>query len=193
VALGVPEGSFDLVGDAPGFDGSAAVTVSGPTYFRIPILGGAFGYFCGRITACSGAILCNGGAAAGVLVERDSAGPGQQGNPAFTTTGLGVDGGPGTMVLTCDLSTIQVNPPTPDCSSQTYPADQPTVFTTGPITARFLNAHATIGSGEITASGANFVCAQWSTEDGAGALAGAFLIEEFPQAGDTANLLLFSD
>jgi len=85
-----------------------------------------------------------------------------------------------------------VNPPAPDCAIQTYPSDQPSPFTTGSITARFLNAHATIGSGEITFAGANFSCAQWSDAAGPGTLAGAFLVEEFPQAGDTANLLVFS-
>ena len=115
-----------------------------------------------------------------------------QGNPVVTTTGLGPDGGPGTVVLTCNMSTLQVNPPEPDCSTKTYPADQPTAFTTGSITARFDNAHATIGTGEISGAGANFLCSQWSTP-GTGALAGAFLIEEAPQAGDTANLLRMSE
>jgi len=193
VPLGIPEGSLDLVGDAPGFDGSANVTVSGPTYFRVPILGGAFGYFCGRITSCTGQVYCNGGASAGVLVEQDSAGAGKQGNPVITTTDLGPDGGPGTVILSCAMSTIQVNPPAPDCTTRTYPPDQPTAFTTGAITGRFLNAHATIGTGEITSAGENFVCAQWSTSPGAGALAGVFLTEEAPQAGDTANILLFSE
>jgi cysteine-rich repeat protein len=192
VALGIPEGSFDLVGDAPATDGSAAVTVDGPTYFRVPILGGAFGYFCGRMTSCSGQVFCNGGAPAGVLVEQDSAGSGVQGNPLSITTGLGSDGGPGTMLLNCELSTLLVNPPEPNCAIQIYPSDQPSPFTTGPITARFLNAHATIGSGEITFAGANFSCTQWSDASGPGTLAGPFLVEEFPQAGDTANLLVFS-
>ena len=97
------------------------------------------------------------------------------------------------MILTCAMSTKQVNPPAPDCSTQTYPPDQPTAFTTGAITARFLNAHATIGSGEIASAGENLRCSQWSTEDGPGASAGAFLLEEASQAGDTANLLLFSE
>lgn len=193
VALGTPEGSVDLVGDAPDYDGSAGVSVSGPTYFRVPILGGAFGYFCGRITSCAGEIACNGGLSADVLVEQDSAGPGIQGHPVVTTTGLGPDGGAGTVVLTCGMSTVQLNPPPPDCSTASYPPDQPTVFTTGALTARFLNAHATIGSGAITGSGENFVCSEWSIEGSAGALAGAFLVEESAQAGDTANLVRFSE
>ena len=192
VALGTPVGSIDLVAGPPAYDGSAAVTVSGPTYYEVPILGGAFGYFCGRITSCTGTVYCNGGVPSGVLVEQDSAGAGLQGNPVVTTTGLGPDGGPGTVLLTCNMSTLQVNPPEPDCSTKTYPADQPTAFTTGSITARFDNAHATIGTGEISGAGANFLCSEWSTL-GTGALAGAFLIEEAPQAGDTANLLRMSE
>jgi cysteine-rich repeat protein len=190
--LGTPIGSVDLVAGAPTYDGSAGVTVSGPTYFEVPILGGAFGYFCGRLTSCTGTVYCNGGMPSGVLVEQDSAGQGKQNNPVVTTTGLGPDGGPGTVVLTCNMSTLQVNPPEPDCSTKTYPADQPTAFTTGPITARFLNAYAQIGTGQISGQGANFVCSQWSTP-GTGALAGAFLIEQAPQAGDTANLLRISE
>ena len=42
------------------------------------------------------------------------------------------------------------------------------------------------------ASWAHFLCSQWSTPR-TGALAGAFLIEEAPQAGDTANLLRMSE
>jgi hypothetical protein len=181
------------VGNAPDFDGRADVTVNGPTYFRVPILGGAFGYFCGRITGCTGEVHCNGGAPADVLVEQDSAGSGRQNNPVVTTTGLGPDGGPGAVLLTCDLSTIQVNPPEPDCTNVAYPADQPTVFTTGLMTARFQDAHATIGTGEIAASGEPFACAQWEAAGGPGAVVGAFLTEEAPQAGDTANLLLFRE
>jgi virginiamycin B lyase len=193
VPLGVPRGSFDLVAGAPGFDGAAAVDVAGPTYFQVPILGGAFGYLCARLTSCTGHVWCNGGVAAGVLVEQDSAGPGVQGNPVVTTTGLGADGGPGTVVLTCGMATVQLNPPAPDCATVAYPSDQPTVFTTGAITARFLNAHATVGTGQITTGGAPVDCAQWTTEDGPGAIAGAFLVEEAPQAGDTANVLRLDD
>ncbi|MEO8604610.1 MAG: carboxypeptidase regulatory-like domain-containing protein, partial [bacterium] len=123
--LGLPEGSFDLVAGAPAADGNASVSLTGPVYFSVPILNGAFGYFCGRVTSCSGVVYCNGGTPADVLVEQDSAGPGLQNNPVVITTGLGPVGGPGTVVITCNQSTIQLNPPAPSCSAQTYPADQP--------------------------------------------------------------------
>jgi cysteine-rich repeat protein len=193
VALGLPEGGFDLVGDAPAADGSATVGVTGPVFFRVPILGGAFGYFCGRITSCTGHVYCNGGPPAGVLVEQDSAGPGAQGNPVGITTGLGPSGGPGTVVLTCEQSTIQVNPPAPDCVTQAYPADQPFAYTTGSATGEFLNGDPRIGTGQITVSGEPFVCEEWSTEDGPGILVGSFLQEADPQAGDTANGLRLDD
>jgi virginiamycin B lyase len=194
VALGIPEGGFELVGAAPGSDGSASVTVSGPTYLRVPILGGSFGYLCGRIASCDGQVLCNGGGPADFLVEQDSAGAGVQGNPVVTTPVLpGPDAGPGSLVLLCGMATQQVSPPAPDCSTITYPPDQQTAFTTGSLTARFLNAHATIGTGELSSAGENFVCAQWSTSPGPGALVGAFLTEEAPQAGDTTNLLRLSE
>ena len=162
-------------------------------YFRIPILGGAFGYFCGRITACTGHVYCRGGQSADVRVEQDSAGPGRQGNPIVTTPGLGLPGGPGTVVLTCDQSTIQVSPPEPDCTTQTYPADQPFTYTTGTVTGRFLNGDPRIGDGTIAITGEPFVCSQWTAEDGPGVLVGSFLQEADPQAGDTANGLRLDD
>ena len=124
VPLGLPEGAFDLVADAPGVDGSATVHVTGLVYFSVPILNGAFGYFCDRITSCTGHVYCNGGPPADMLVEQDSAGPGLQGNPVVTTTGLGDNGAAGTVVLTCDSPIIPVPPPAPDCPSLTSPPDQ---------------------------------------------------------------------
>jgi cysteine-rich repeat protein len=193
VPLGVPDGRFDLVGGAPDFDGQAAVTVAGPTYLRVPILGGSFGYFCARLTSCTGFAHCNGGTPAGVLLEQDSAGPGTQGNPIVVTTGLGDDGGPGTVLLTCGQSTVQVDPPAPDCSTVSYPPDVTTPYTTGAITGRLLNPYAQIGTAEISVAGETFDCAQWASEDGAGVLAGAFLQESAPQAGDVANALRLDD
>src|SRR5262249_37089015 len=124
---------------------------------------------------------------------QDSAGPGRQGNPVVTTTGLGSGGGPGTVILTCDQSTIQVNPPAPDCATQTYAADQPSVYTTGAVTGDYLNGDPRIGNGQITVSGELFDCAHWSTEDGPGVLVSSFLQEADPQAGDTANGLRLDD
>ncbi len=193
VPLGLPAGALDLAADAPDAAGSATVSVAGPVYFSIPILDGAFGYFCGRISSCTGHVYCNGGPPADVLVEQDSAGPGRQGNPVITTTGLGSDSGPGTVVLTCDQSTIQVSPPAPDCTTQAYPADQPLVYTSGSVTGDYLNGDPRIGNGQITVAGEPFVCAQWTIEDGPGILAGSFLQEADPQAGDTANGLRLDD
>jgi cysteine-rich repeat protein len=193
VALGLPEGAFDLVADAPEANGSANITLGAPVFFRVPILGGAFGYFCGRVTSCTGHVLCNGGAPADVLVQQDSVGPGLSGNPIAITTGLGASSGPGTVVLACAQSTIQVNPPAPDCATQAYPSDQPFVYTTGAVTGEFLNGDPRIGTGRITIAGERFDCANWSTEDGPGVLAGSFLQEADPQAGDTANGLRLDD
>jgi hypothetical protein len=39
----------------------------GSGLLRVPILGGSFGYFCGRLTSCTGEVYCNGGPA-GVLI-----------------------------------------------------------------------------------------------------------------------------
>ena len=54
--------------------------------------------------------------------------------------------------------------------------------------AKFLNGDARIGTGEIAVSGENFVCAAWNAEHSPGQLAGPFLQENAPQAGDTANV-----
>jgi hypothetical protein len=91
------------------------------------------------------------------------------------------------------MATRQVAPPAPDCTTLAYPPDLPTTFTTASLTARFVNAHATIGTGSITSAGESFVCSAWATEDGPGALVGAFLQEEAPQAGDTAQILRLDD
>lgn len=68
-----------------------------------------------------------------------------------------------------------------------YPADQTAYYSTGQVEAHFLNGNPRIGTGEISVTGENLSCAAWSTEDGPGKLATGFLVEEDPQAGDTAN------
>jgi len=191
--LGTPDGAFDLVADAPGADGIATVSVAGPLYYVSPILGGSFGYICVRLSSCTGIVDCNGGTPVGVQVEQDSAGPGKQGNPPTTQTGLGPDGGPGAVLLTCAQALVQVPPPEPDCRTIAYPADGTTVYTTGGTEAHYLNGDPRIGTGEISVSGENFSCPAWSTEDGPGKLAGAYLMEADPQAGDTANVNLLDD
>jgi cysteine-rich repeat protein len=186
-------GSFDLVGGTPGTDGVAPVTVNGPVYYTAPLLGGAYGTLCFRITSCSGIVDCDGGTAVGVQLVQDSAGPGLQGNPVVATTGLGGDGGPGAMLLTCQESFIQLAPGTVDCSTVTYPPDQTAYYTTGQVEAHYLNGNPRVGTGEISITGQNFTCSTWSTEDGPGQLATGFLVEEDPQAGDTANANLLDD
>jgi len=49
------------------------------------------------------------------------------------------------------------------------------------------------GTGEISVTGQDFSCAAWATEDGLGELATGFLVEEDPQAGDTANANVLVD
>ena len=131
----------------------ATVTVSGPAYFSVPILGGAFGYFCVRITSCTGHVYCNGGTPVGVLVEQDSAGPGLQGNPVVTTTGLGANGAAGTVVLTCDQSFIQVQSagsrlPEPDLSTRSVVGLHDRFGD-----RRIPERRSTIGTGQITVVG----------------------------------------
>jgi hypothetical protein len=129
----------------------------------------------------------------GVLVVQDSAGPGKQGNPKTTTTSLGPDAGPGALLLSCAQATLQVPPDHTDCTAETYPPEETIVYTTGRTEGHYLNGDPRIGTGEIGYEGENFLCGAWSVEDGAGQLAGTFLTEDDPQAGDTANVLWLDD
>jgi len=97
------------------------------------------------------------------------------------------------VLLTCNQSTIQVSAQTSDCTTPSYPPDVVTPYTTGAITGRLLNPYAQIGTGEIAIAGEPFACSQWTAADGAGVLAGAFLQENAPQAGDVANALRLED
>jgi cysteine-rich repeat protein len=193
VAIADLIGAFDLVGGAPDADGIAPASVSGPVYYRGPILGGSFGNLCIRLTACTGFVDCDGGTPVGVEVVQDSAGPGRQGNPVVTTTGLGGDGGAGAVELACQQSVVQAAPSVTDCTSVAYPADQDVIYTTGSASGRYLNGNPLIGSGAIAVAGERFDCATWALEDGPGKLATIFLMEEDPQAGDTANANVIDD
>jgi len=194
IALGTLEGEFDLSGGAPGADGITPLSVTQPFIYRAAILGGTFGYMCFNISSCSGSIDCNGGTAVGVEVEQDSAGPGQQGNAVVTTTGLGGDGGSGAVLLSCQQAFFQIpGGQGDDCTAQTYPPETAVVYTTGQTEGHFLNAHVQIGTGQISISGENFVCRDWTSEDGPGQLAHSFLLEDDPQAGDTANVSVIDD
>jgi cysteine-rich repeat protein len=193
VAIAALDGTFDLVGGSPGTDGVAPVTLSGPVYYTGPILGGAFGTLCFRLTSCTGIVDCDGGTAVGVQVVQDSAGPGLQGSPIVTTTGLGGDGGPGAVLLSCQQSFVQLPPGPADCTTVSYPPDQTTSYTTGQDEGHFINGNPRVGTGEISITGENFTCSTWSVESGPGRLATVFLVEEDPQAGDTANANLLGN
>ncbi len=193
VPLGMPVGQLDLVAGAPAADGVAALAVAGPVVFRVPLLGGAFGNLCVRIASCSGFVDCGGTRPVGVEVVQDSAGPGTQGNPWMNTTGLGAPGGPGSVVLECAQAIRQVGPTVTDCAAQTYPADRTVVYTTGRTEASYLNGDPRIGTGRIAVEGERFTCGAWTVENSPGQLAGAYLQENDPQAGDTANANVLDD
>jgi len=187
------QGAFDLIGGSPGTDGVGQVTMSGPSYYTGPILGGAFGTLCFRLTSCTGSVDCVGQMAVGVQLVQDSAGPGVQGNPVVATTGLGGPGGPGAVLLACQQSFVQLPAGPADCSTATYPPDQTSYYTTGQVEGHFLNGNPLLGTGEITVTGQDFSCTAWATEEGPGQLATGFLVEEYPQAGDTANANVLVD
>src|SRR4029453_4816016 len=141
----------------------------------------------------TGSIDCDGGMPVGVQLVQDSAGPGLQNNPVQATSGIGGDGGPGAVLLACQHSFVQLPPGPVDCAAVSYPPDQTAYYTTGQLEGHFLNGNPLIGTGEISVSGQNVSCAAWSVEDGPGVLATGFLVEEDPQAGDTANANLLDD
>jgi cysteine-rich repeat protein len=193
VPIAALAGAFDLVAGSPGTDGIAPVTMNGPVYYAGPLLGGAFGTLCFRLTSCTGIVDCDGGTAVGVQLVQDSAGPGLQSNPVEATTGLGADGGAGAVLLTCQQSFVQRPPGPADCTTAGYPPDRSAYYTTGEDEAHFVNGNPRIGTGEIAVTGQNFTCSAWSTENGPGQLATTFLVEEDPQAGDTANANVLDD
>ena len=88
---------------------------------------------------------------------------------------------------------MQLPPGPGDCPSAAYPPDEPAVYSTGQLRAHYLNGSPHIGTGYITVAGENLACSAWTAEDGPGRLATGFLVEEDPQAGDTANANLLDD
>jgi cysteine-rich repeat protein len=194
IPLGPLEGAFDVVAGAPTPDGVASLTVTGPIHVRAAILGGTFGYMCVRIGSCTGIVDCTGGTPVGAGTVKDSAGPGRQDNPTVVTTGLGGDGGPGAVLLTCAQAVVQVPAGgDSDCSAHVYPPDETVAYTTGQGEGHFVNGDSRVGSGEIALSGERFGCTFWTAEDGSGKLAGVFLMEADPIVGDTANVCLIDD
>lgn len=191
VPLGSLTGSMELVGGTIGAGGIAPVEVAGPVFYTAPILGGQFGTFCVRIESCTGMIDCDGGTPVDVLTVQDSNGPGHNGLPPTITTGMGVAPA-GAVQLDCQQSYVQLGPGE-DCAAASYPPPARIVYTTGTAEAFFLNGNPKVGTGRIAASGEPFSCSAWQTTDGPGQLAGAFMDEENPQAGDTANLTLIDD
>ena len=193
VPLGTLDGAIDLVAGAPDADGVADVTVDGPVYYSAAILGGTFGRLCVRIDSCQGFVDCDGGTPVGVQVVQDSHGAGINGGPVVTTTGLG-DAPPGAVELQCQQTFVQLDPGvmTP-CENADYPPPALVVYTTGMTEASFENGNPKIGTGMISSSGESFQCSAWTTEDGPGVLAGAYLVEENPQAGDVANVNRLDD
>src|SRR5581483_10945711 len=188
VSLGTLTGAMDLVAGAPDASGVAPVTAAGPVVFSAAILGGSYGTYCVRIESCTGMVDCDGGSASGVTTVQDSAGPGVQGKATVVTTGVGNDGGPGSLLLDCQQSYVQLLPGEgTDCAAAAYPAPARVVYTTGRADGLFTSADAKVGSASLSLTGENFACSSWPREDGPGALVGMFLVEDDPQAGDLAN------
>ncbi len=193
VPLGTLAGAIDLLAGAPDAEGVATVAVDGPVYYSAAILGGTFGHLCVRIDSCTGFVDCDGGTPVGNRIVQDSRGPGINGGPVMLTTGLG-EASPGAVELRCQQSFVQLAAGAPaDCENAAYPESQLVVYSTGTVEASFENGNTKVGDGTITAHGEPFSCTAWSTENGAGQLAGAYLVEENPDAGDVANVNLLDD
>jgi len=80
-----------------------------------------------------------------------------------------------------------------DCLNAPYPPAARGVYSTGMVEASFLNGNPKVGNGMISAHGEPFECTAWTAEDGPGQLAGTYLVEENPQAGDVANVNVLDD
>ena len=125
---------------------------------------------------------------------QDSNGPGHTGLPITLETGQGTAAPAGAVQLDCQQSFVQLQPSQgTDCATATYPAAQRIVYTTGDAQAYFFNGAPKVGTGQIELQGEPFSCAAWTTTDGPGKLAGTFLVEDDPQAGDVAQLNLLDD
>ncbi len=194
IPLGELRGAIDLVAGLPNANGIADVSVDGPVYYSAAILGGTFGHLCVRVDSCAGFVDCDGGTAVDTRAVKDSVGVGVQGEPVMLSTGVGADGGPGAVELRCPQTFVQLEPGAgSDCLGIAYPPTELVVYTTGMAEASFLNGQPKVGDGVISASGENFDCAAWTTEDGTGQLVGTYLVEENPQAGDVANVNQLDD
>jgi hypothetical protein len=194
VPLGDLQGSLDLVGGRIDAQGIAPVTVTGPVIYSAAILGGQFGTLCVRLDSCTGFVDCDGGTPVGTLMVQDSNGQGASGRPITITTGQGSDAPPGAVELDCRQSFVQLDAAQgSDCATAAYPEAQRIVYTTGAVQAYFFNGAPKVGSGEIALSGEPFQCVAWSTTDGRGKLAGTFLVEDDPRAGDVAQVNLLDD
>jgi cysteine-rich repeat protein len=194
IPLGTLEGALDLVGGVPDEDGLAPVSVSGPVYYSAAILEGTFGYLCVRIDGCTGIVDCDGGTAVDTRMTQDSHGAGINGDPVVLERRLGNDGGAGALELDCQQTFVQLAPGEgSDCLNALYPPAAGVVYSTGVVEASFLNGNPKVGTGIISAHGEPFECTAWAAEDGPGQLAGTYLVEENPQAGDVANVNVLDD
>jgi cysteine-rich repeat protein len=194
VPLGELTGAIDLLAGVLQADGTAPISLVGPTYYSAAILGGTFGYLCVRIDSCTGFIDCDGETPADTVMVQDSNGAGRNGLPIVITTGQGEAGPPGSVQLHCQQTFVQLAPGAgSDCENASFPETGEVVYTTGHAEAFYLNGNPKVGNGAISASGEPFSCAGWSIEDGPGRLAATYLVEEDPQAGDTANVNVLDD
>ncbi len=194
VPLGELSGRIDLVAGNLSADGTAAIEVDGPVYYSSDILGGSFGFYCVRVDSCVGFVDCDGGSPVDVVVVQDSNGPGLNGLPVQITTGQGEPGPAGSVELSCTQTFVQLQPGEgSDCTTASYGPVETVVYTTGETEGFFINGAPKVGSGAIAGSGEPFDCANWQAEDGAGSLAGVFLVEDERQAGDVANTAILDD
>jgi cysteine-rich repeat protein len=194
VPLGTLQGALDLTGGAIDASGVAPVDVVGPVLFSAAILGGQYGTLCARIDGCTGFVDCDGGTAVDTVMVQDSNGAGANGLPVTITTGVGSDAAPGAMLLDCQQAYVQLGPGEgTDCAAVALPPAERIVYTTGSAEAFYLNGRPKVGNGAIRISGEPFSCAAWQTTDGPGQLAGTFVVEEDPRAGDLANVIVIDD
>lgn len=125
------------------------------------------------------------------------------GNTSVVTTGVGAgDSGPGAMVMTCQVRTVNDLPLGSDCAVQDYSSSpiETRGLTTGTATAAIPQHCAGPGGPPealltFAATGVNFDCGSWTTEDSPGTIVWGLPAEEPTPflPGDGANAFIYAD
>ena len=161
-------GPLRLSAGSPDANGVAPLTLAQDVIYGAQLLDGST--FCVKLFAAgsTGSIDCDGGSPHDMLDVLDRS----AGSTEVETSGLGGDGGPGAASISFYNDPHQLGSGTTvaDCLSLFYTPRYLTTYTTTTATGRIIAPFQGGGDIEISASGENFDCASWQSEDGPGVL-----------------------